>query len=200
MLDWITNKSKSYPEFWKTYLSKFEEKPISKRFVVLTTESSGYNFSKDVIFSIGGVAVINDGILINDSFDIVLLQYKYLHENGLSNEFLIESKQLKMAEPQAIQSFIEYIGDAVLVGYKINYDIDMINFALEKMQCGRLKNEALDIEIMYQKWKENNEKSTEIEDIKNVIEFRENEKLSTSEDAYTLALFFLKLKKRLNIK
>lgn len=76
----------------------------------------------------------------------------------------------------------------------------MINFALEKMQCGRLKNEALDIEIMYTKWKEYNEKSNEIGDLKSVIEFRENDKLSNSEDAYSLALFFLKLKNRLNIK
>ncbi len=200
MLDWITNKNKSFPEFLKTYLSKFETKPVTKRFVILTTENSGINITKDVIFSIGGIAIINDGIVIHDSFDVVLLQYKYLHDNGLSNEFLIESKQLKLAEPQAIQAFVDYIGDAVLVGYRINFDIDMINFALEKMQCGRLKNEALDIEIMYTKWKEYNEKSNEIGDLKSVIEFRENDKLSNSEDAYSLALFFLKLKNRLNIK
>jgi DNA polymerase-3 subunit epsilon len=200
MLDWITNKNKSYPEFWKTYLSKFETKPVTKRFVILTTEKSGLNITKDVIFSIGAIAVVNDGIVINDNFDVVLLQYKYLHDNGLSNEFLIESKQIKLAEPQAIQAFVEYIGDAVLVGTKINFDIDMFNFALDKLNCGRLKNEALDIEIMYYKWKETNDKSTEIGDLNSLLEYRENDKLSNSEDAYSLALYFLKLKNRLNIK
>lgn len=200
MLDWITNKNKSYPEFWKTYLSKFETKPVTKRFVILTTEKSGLNITKDVIFSIGAIAVVNDGIVINDNFDVVLLQYKYLHDNGLSNEFLIESKQIKLAEPQAIQAFVEYIGDAVLVGTKINFDIDMFNFALDKLNCGRLKNEALDIEIMYNKWKETNYKSTEIGDLNSLLEYRENDKLSNSEDAYSLALYFLKLKNRLNIK
>ena len=200
MLDWITNKNKSYPEFWKTYLSKFENKPVTKRFVILTTEKSGLNITKDVIFSIGAIAVVNDGIVINDNFDVVLLQYKYLHDNGLSNEFLIESKQIKLAEPQAIQAFVEYIGDAVLVGTKINFDIDMFNFALDKLSCGRLKNEALDIEIMYNKWKETNDKSTEIGDLNSLLEYRENDKLSNSEDAYSLALYFLKLKNRLNIK
>ena len=200
MLDWITNKNKSYPEFWKTYLSKFETKPVTKRFVILTTEKSGLNITKDVIFSIGAIAVVNDGIVINDNFDVVLLQYKYLHDNGLSNEFLIESKQIKLAEPQAIQAFVEYIGDAVLVGTKINFDIDMFNFALDKLNCGRLKNEALDIEIMYNKWKETNDKSTEIGDLNSLLEYRENDKLSNSEDAYSLALYFLKLKNRLNIK
>ena len=200
MLDWITNKNKSYPEFWKTYLSKFETKPVTKRFVILTTEKSGLNITKDVIFSIGAIAVANDGIVINDNFDVVLLQYKYLHDNGLSNEFLIESKQIKLAEPQAIQAFVEYIGDAVLVGTKINFDIDMFNFALDKLKCGRLKNEALDIEIMYNKWKETNDKSTEIGDLNSLLEYRENDKLSNSEDAYSLALYFLKLKNRLNIK
>ena len=200
MLDWITNKNKSFPEFWKTYLSKFETKPVTKRFVILTTEKSGLNITKDVIFSIGAIAVANDGIVINDNFDVVLLQYKYLHDNGLSNEFLIESKQIKLAEPQAIQAFVEYIGDAVLVGTKINFDIDMFNFALDKLSCGRLKNEALDIEIMYNKWKETNDKSTEIGDLNSLLEYRENDKLSNSEDAYSLALYFLKLKNRLNLK
>ena len=39
MLDRIKNINKEYPEFWKTYLSKFDKK--SNRFVVLSTETTG---------------------------------------------------------------------------------------------------------------------------------------------------------------
>ena len=122
MLDWLKNINKEYPEFWKEYLSKFETKSKSRRFVILSTETTGLNPEKDVILSFGSVAVINDSIVIGDSFDVVLLQYKYLHDNGLSNEFLIESKQTKLAEPLAIQAFVEYIGNGVLVGHRIDFD------------------------------------------------------------------------------
>src|SRR5690606_27478949 len=141
-----------YPDFWKVYLSRFEKK--SERFVVISTETTGLDYKKDVVLAISCLAVINDWIVIGDSFEVVLLQYVYNHDNGLSNEFIIESTQDKHLEPQAVQAFIEYLGNSVLVGHRINFDIEIINEALERMQCGRLRNEALDIEVMYRKWKE----------------------------------------------
>jgi hypothetical protein len=36
---------------------------------------------KDVILSIGAFAVVDDSIFIGDSFETILLQYKYLHDN-----------------------------------------------------------------------------------------------------------------------
>jgi DNA polymerase-3 subunit epsilon len=39
--------------------------------------------------------VVDDSIL-GDSFEVILLQYKYLHDNRLSNEFIIESKMNKL--------------------------------------------------------------------------------------------------------
>lgn len=199
MLDWLKNINKEYPEFWKEYLAKFESKSKLKRFVILSIETSGLNPVKDVILSFGLVAVVNDNVIINDSFDVALLQYKYLHDNGLSNEFLIESKQEKLAEPQAIQALIEYIGNAVLVGHRIDFDVDMINEALEKMHCGRLKNEALDIEIMYKKWKDSNDKAFSLDELCSEFKIAKSDRHTSSEDAYNIALLFLKLKSRLGI-
>jgi DNA polymerase-3 subunit epsilon len=198
MLDWIKNINKEYPEFWKLYLSKFETK--SNRYVVLSTETTGLNPRKDVILSFGAIGVMNDVIRIGDNFEVVLLQYKYLHDNGLSNEFLIESKLSKLAEPQAIQSFVDYIGNAVLVVHRIHFDIEMINDVLEKMECGKLKNEALDVEIMHQKLIDITNKSFSLVDLIKHYKIPENEKNSASDDAYSIALLFLKLKSRLGFK
>jgi DNA polymerase-3 subunit epsilon len=198
MIDWIKNINKEYPVFWKSYLAKFEVK--SNRYVVLSTETTGLNPKKDVILSFGAVAVVNDIIRIGDNFEVVILQYKYLHENGLSNEFLIESKLSKLAEPQAMQALVEYIGNAVLVGHRIHFDIEMINDVLEKMECGKLKNEALDIEIMHQKLIDITNKSFSLEDLIKHYKLPLNEKNSASDDAYSIALLFLKLKSRLGFK
>ena len=96
MLDWLKNINKDYPEFWKTYLEKFEKK--SNRYVSLSVDTTGLNVKKDVILSFGAIAVIDDNILIGDVFEVTIPQYKFLHDNGLSNDFLLESEQPKLAE------------------------------------------------------------------------------------------------------
>jgi DNA polymerase-3 subunit epsilon len=194
MIDWLKNINKEHPEFWKDYLSK------SKRFVILSTETSGLNPVKDVILSIGSFAVIDNSIVIGDSFEAVLLQYKFLHDNGLSNEFIVESKMKKLGEPDAIKLLIDYIGNAVLVGHHIDFDVEMINAALERLDCGRLKNEALDIDVMYRKLQDINNKQFSLDELSAIYNLPKSDRNSSSEDAYKIALLFLKLKSRLGIK
>ena len=198
MLDWLKNINKEHPEFWKNYVSKFDKK--STRFVVLSTETSGMNVEKDVILSIGSFAVIDNSIVIGDSFEAVLLQYKFLHDNGLSNDFLVESKMKKLGEPEAITSLIEFIGNSVLVGHHIDFDVDMINTALERLSCGRLKNEALDVDIMHRKLHDTNDKQFSLDQLFTAYNIPLSERNSAAEDAYKTALLFLKLKSRLGIK
>jgi DNA polymerase-3 subunit epsilon len=198
MLDWLKNINKEYPEFWKNYLSKFEKK--SNRFVIISTETSGMNPVKDVILSIGSFAVIDNSIFIGDSFEAVLLQYKFLHDNGLSNEFIVESKMKKLVEPEAIMSLIDYIGNATLVGHHVDFDVEMINAALEKLGCGRLKNEALDIDVMYRKLHDITDKQFSLDELCTIYKIPKSDRNSSSEDAYKIALLFLKLKSRLGIK
>ena len=198
MLDWIKSINKEHPDFWKLYVAKFESK--SNRYVILSTETTGLNPKKDVILSFGAIGVVDDVVRIGDNFEVVILQYKYLHDNGLSNEFLIESKLSKLAEQQAIQALVDYIGNAVLVGHRIHFDIEMINDVLEKMECGKLKNEALDVEIMHQKLMDITNKSFSLEDLVKHYKLPLSERNSASDDAYSIALLFVKLKARLGFK
>lgn len=198
MIDWIKNINKPYPEFWKIYLSKFEKKP--HRYIALSIESSGLNPDRDVIMSFGAMAVVNDNIIIGDNFEVVIPQYKFLHDNGISNDFLLESSLPKMAEPVAIESFIKYIENAILVGHRIHFDVELVNKALEKLNCGRLRNEAIDIEVMYKKLHDINDKNFSLDELGKLFKMPPTERLSTSDDAYTIALLFLKLKSRLGLR
>lgn len=197
MLDWIKNINKEYPEFWKDYLSKFDKK--SKRFVILSTETSGLSLEKDVILSIGAFAVINNSVRISDNFEFIIAQYKFFHDNGISNEFTLETKMKKIGESDGIQALVEFIGNSVLVGHHIDFDVEMLNVALERMGCGRLKNEALDIDVMYQKLTDINNKQFSLEELCDVYKIPKSENNSSSEDAYKIALLFLKLKSRLGL-
>ncbi len=198
MLDWLKHINKEFPEFWRTYLSEFNKK--SARYVILSTETSGLNYSSDVIFSIGAFAVVDDSIRISDSFEVVLLQYKFLHQNKLSNAFIIESKMKKMGEIDGIIALVEFIGNAVLVGHHIDDHVEMINAALERQGCGRLRNEALDIDIMHQKLNDITDTKFSLDQLSEIYKIPKSNRNTASEDAYKAALLFLKLKSRLGIK
>jgi DNA polymerase-3 subunit epsilon len=197
MLDWLKKINKEYPEFWKLYLSKFEKK--SSRYVVLSTETTGLSLERDVVLSLGAFSIVDNSILIGDSFETVIAQYKFFHENGISNEFTIETKMKKMVEPEAIQALVDFIGNAVLVGHHIDFDVEMINVALEKMDCGRLKNEALDIDVMHRKLLDINNKQFSLDELCSIYKIPVSDRNSSSEDAYKIALIFLKLKSRLGL-
>ncbi len=198
MLDWLKNINKEYPDFWKAYVAKFDKK--SSKFVVFSTETTGLNPKNDVILSIGSFSVVNNSILVGDNFEAVLTQYKYLHDNGLTNEFLVENKIKKVSEPEALKSFLDFIGNAILVGHHIDFDVDMINEALERMDCGRLKNEALDIDVMHRKLQDSTDKDSPLDELCEFYKIPVGDRNSAADDAYKTALLFLKLKSRLGIR
>ena len=147
----------------------------------------------------GSFSVIDNSIYIADSFETIVAQYKFFHDNGISNEFTLETKMKKLAEPEAIQAFVEFIGNSVLVGHHIDFDVEIINVALERLGCGRLKNEALDIDVMYRKLTDINNKQFSLEELCDIFKIPKSDRNSSSEDAYKIALLFLKLKSRLGL-
>jgi len=196
MLDWL-KINKDYPEFWKNYLHKFENK--SKRFVVFSTETTGLDTEKDVILSIGAIGIEEDKIIVKDSFDITILQDKFNPEVAIKNGILNTSEE-KILQAEAISEFVNYLGNATLIGHRVNFDIAMINEALDKLQAGRLKNEALDVEIMYQKWQQLTEdKQFSIDELATTFKISKSDRHTASGDAYITALIFLKLKQRLKL-
>jgi DNA polymerase-3 subunit epsilon len=167
--------------------------------VVLCSETTGLNPVKDVILSIGSFSVVNNSILIGDSFETFFAQYKFFHDNGISNEFTLESKIKKMGEAEGIQAFVEFLGNAILVGHHVDFDVEMINAALDRLGCGRLKNEALDIDIMHRKLLDINNKQFSLEELCDIYKIPKSDRNSSSEDAFKIALLFLKLKSRLGL-
>lgn len=197
MLDWLKNINKDYPDFWKNYLSKFDNK--SNKFIIFSTETSGMDPNKDVILSIGSFAIEDNSILIGESFEAVLLQYKYFHDNGLSNDFIVNSRMKKLVETDAIQMFIDFIGNSILIGHHIDFDVEMIDTALDKMGCGRLKNQALDVDVMYRKLNDITDKQFSLDELCALHKIPKSDRNSSSEDAYRIALLFLKLKNKLDL-
>jgi DNA polymerase-3 subunit epsilon len=110
------------------------------------------------------------------------------------------SKLEKTNEREAMERIVAYIGNATLIGYKVNRDIDLLNASLAKYECGQLKNEALDIEIMFNKFKDTIEKKYTLEDMCKAKAVPLMDRTSATDDSFLIALLFLKLKTILKIK
>ena len=195
MLQWLNPNN--YPEFWKNYLSKFKEK--SNRYVAISIESSGLNSSKDVILAFSAITIANDKIAIKEAIELYV-SYSKTEFDSDQNEFVLVSKLEKTHEREAMERIVSYIGNATLIGYKVNRDIDLLNASLAKYECGQLKNEALDIEIMFNKFKDTIEKKYTLEDMCKAMAVPVMDRTSATDDSFLIALLFLKLKTILKIK
>ncbi len=203
VFDWFKKVSKDYPKFWENYLAYFEQEPDEskpKRYVVFDCETTGLDFRKDVILSIGAVAVTGSAVIVNDSLELFLRQDVYNAETASIHGILKEGKEEKIVEAEAIIRFLEFIKDATLIGHHVNFDIEMINQALKRLEVGKLRNDSMDTDAMYQKFKGLQEdQHTSLDELCKILKVEKSDRHTASGDAFITALVFLKLKKRLLI-
>lgn len=186
MLDWIKNIGKDYPEFWKEYLIQLEVP--STRKIALHLETTGINPTKDKIISIGAVAIENNQILVESSLEI-----------DLNKEEILESKELIVQEAQAIESLINFIGNATIIGHRIHYDIEILNEYLSKLQCGRLKSNLLDVEVMHDRIIDTASKQYSLEELLTYYNIKNPDVATSGNSAYMIAVLFLKMRNKLGL-
>lgn len=186
MLDWLKNMGKDFPEFWKNYLLQLETQTTRK--VALYLETTGINPSKDKIISIGAIVIENNQIRIENYLEI-----------ELNKADKIIGKDLDYNDIQAIESLVNFIGNSTIIGHRVHYDIEILNEYLSKIQCGRLKNNVFDIEVMHGKIIDQNSKQFSLTELLNIYKVTSSEIPTSANMSFSIALLFLKLKSRLKI-
>jgi DNA polymerase-3 subunit epsilon len=113
------------------------------RFVVLDTETTGLDPRRDKIISIGAIAVQNGEILLEDSFE-ALLRLSYNNSAVTVHGITRDEARDGFEEAEALQRFLPYLGDAVIVGHHIGHDIQALDCALARHFGTSLPNQFLD--------------------------------------------------------
>lgn len=184
-------KKKIYPEFWHVYKSKFKNK--STEFVVIDTETTGLNYKKDQILTVGAVRIVNNTIQINQSIEWHVNSNFELNDSVLVHGILPQdniNNNLAFIEP-----FLEFIGNATLIGHHVDFDIKIINQLLLNNGLNKLKNNILDNEKMYKKLKHwSQEQHIGLDDLLKEFNIKPIGRHTALGDAYSTALAFLKLK------
>lgn len=189
-----------YPSFWKDYLAHFDTKSSTKRYVVFDCETTGFDTNEDRILSISAIVVKNNKIIITDFFELFITQDVFKAKTVPIHGILKNGIEEKVTEKEALLIFLDFIKDATLVGHNIAFDIEIINQGLYRLNAGKLKNQYMDTDIMYQKLKYfPEEQHTSLDELCEVFKIRKTARHTASGDAYITALLFLKLKRKLDI-
>lgn len=199
--NWLKNIQKDNPQFWENYLASFSNSETNQnRYVVFDCETTGLDYKNDRILSIGAVAVIDNQIKVDDSFSMFLKQDVFKPETVPIHGILKEGQEEKYVEAEAVIRFLEYIQNSTLVGHYAGFDIEMINQALKRLDLGKLKNQYMDTDIMYQKLKHfPSDEHTTLDELCDVFKIKKSDRHTASGDAFITALIFLKLKRKLEI-
>jgi DNA polymerase-3 subunit epsilon len=118
--------------------------PIDRvRFVVLDSETTGLNPATDRIITIGAVAVIKGEIVLSDSFAALLRMERNTEAVTVHGVTRDESRK-GIAEAAALEQFLEYLGDGVIVGHHIGHDIATFDAGYSRHWGFQLANRSLD--------------------------------------------------------
>ncbi len=137
------------PGFIKNYLDCFsrswtDQTPSEEvRFIVLDTETTGLDPRRDRLITIGAVAIKANQIILADSFE-ALLKLAYNSSSVTVHGITREEAQEGVEEPEALEQFLDYLRDGVIVGHHILHDVETLNAACERHFGIILQNRFLD--------------------------------------------------------
>lgn len=114
-------------------------------FVVLDTETTGLDYKKDQLLSIAALKLENNQIQINDRIEFFIQQNDYKGNDSIKIHGIlpVQSKH-GVPEKEALLQLVTYLGDAVIIGHHIGFDLAILNQAMQKHFGLRLKNKKLD--------------------------------------------------------
>lgn len=194
--------------FWKKEENNLFDENITieeTRFVVLDTETTGFDYENDRILCIGALVLQNGTISIKESFEVYLEQDHYdkstAQIHGILKAFVIQ----RPTELEALQQFLDFLGDSIIIAHHTIFDVTMINKALERNGLPQLTNKTLDTAYLYKRTLiqshlfERKDHYT-LDDLADKFDISKKDRHTALGDAYITAIAFLKIVKKLKEK
>jgi DNA polymerase-3 subunit epsilon len=193
--------------FWKKEENIFDENISIEetRFVVLDTETTGFDYENDRILCIGALVLQNGIISIQESFEVYIEQDHYdkstAQIHGILKAFIIQ----RPTELEALEQFLAFLGDSIIIAHHTIFDVTMINKALVRNGLPELTNKRLDTAILYKKTLiqshlfERKDHYT-LDDLADKFDISKKDRHTALGDAYITAIAFLKIVKKLKEK
>lgn len=194
--------------FWKKEENNLFDENITieeTRFVVLDTETTGFDYDNDRILCIGALVLQNGIINVQESFEVYLEQDHYDKSTAQIHGILKDLLVKRPTELEALQQFLDFLGDSIIIAHHTIFDVTMINRALERNGLPHLSNKTLDTAYLYKKTLiqshlfERKDHYT-LDDLADKFDISKKDRHTALGDAYITAIAFLKIVKKLKEK
>mgnify|MGYP005612241483 FL=1 len=177
----------------------------STRFVVLDTETTGFDYENDRILCIGAVVLQNYRIPIQESLEVYIQQEHYNKATAQIHGILRASVLNRPNELEGLQQFLDFLGDSIIVAHHTFFDVSMINKALERNGLPKLKNKTLDTAFLYKKTLLYSpllvrKESYTLDELADKFDISKKDRHTAMGDAYITAIAFLKILNKLKEK
>jgi len=123
---------------------------IEEEYVVFDTETTGLNPKVDEILSIGAVKIRGNKILTSQTFEVYIKNEKEISSKSIEIHHIrpCDLENARSAN-EAIMEFLKFIEGRVLVGYYLEFDIEMIEKYTLPLLGIKLPNKRVEISELY---------------------------------------------------
>lgn len=121
------------------------QKYKEKKYIVIDIETSGLDYKNNKIIEVAAVLTNTRGKIIDTYQSLIKQNIKLPKEitalTGIMTEDIANAKE----EKDVLEEFIKFIGNYDVVGYNVNFDINFINYYLNKNALKSLENKVYDL-------------------------------------------------------
>ena len=176
----------------------FDESPEGE-YISLDCETTGLNPKKDEILSIGAVLIKDNKILMRKTFNSFVKPSKNINPESIKIHLLREIDLQNAIEPDvAIYKLLDFIGSRPIVGYYIDFDIEMISKYTKKLIGIKLPNQRIEVSSIYYDIKKTKDNygfiDLKFDTIMTFLDIPVLGKHDALNDAIMTSMIFLKLK------
>ena len=133
----------------ENYAFLFDEAPENE-YIVYDTETTGLNPKVDEILSIGAVLIRDNKIITSEKFEIFVKPRKEISEESIKIHQIRNIDLANGSEPnEALDKFLHFIGSRTLVGYYLEFDVNMINKYLKPYLGIKLPHKQIEVSGIY---------------------------------------------------
>ncbi len=212
MIKWFGNKhrlnlSPKDKELRDGYLSLFQSK-VSKNtpienltFVVLDTETTGLNVKTDTILSVAAIKIINSEVSISDRIEYYVLDSDYSPDQSIEIHGITRNRMNTGEDVNVVmRNIISFVGNGIIVGHHIAFDVKMLDKYVYKLLGFHLKNKTLDTVGLNHRLEHSFPKPMKpisLDDLAKKYGIALGDRHTAATDTFITAIIFLKLLNRL---
>ncbi|NWF67259.1 MAG: 3'-5' exonuclease [Campylobacterales bacterium] len=129
---------------------EFLFEPIDDEFVSIDTETTGLNPKKDEIITIGAVKIKDNKILTSQKFECIVKPTKPIGTDSIKIHHIRHCDLENGIDiKDAIYQLLHFIGGRTLIGYYLEFDVELINKYTKEFLNITLPNKQIELSALY---------------------------------------------------